>query len=175
MPEPVLSINRAPVLTLWAAVVAEHLGFDEDESLSLGRALAGRTAQIKGRRLGIYKPHEEGLEKARKKKRGEQFWIELMGIPIPAKNTEQGIRALAGDQVVDSDTAERYLKSKFGDSLDAAREAMRKLAKSLSPQELANEAFALYGYFRPESPGGKKGWGAKGRLDLSTIEQLAKP
>ena len=28
-----ISINRAPVLTLWAAVVAEHLGFDREEAL----------------------------------------------------------------------------------------------------------------------------------------------
>ena len=29
-----LSINRAPVLTLWAAVVAERLGFEREEALS---------------------------------------------------------------------------------------------------------------------------------------------
>jgi hypothetical protein len=28
-------INRAPVLTLWAEVVAERLGFDYDEALSM--------------------------------------------------------------------------------------------------------------------------------------------
>ena len=33
-------INRAPVLTLWAAVVAERLGFRRDEALTLGRAVA---------------------------------------------------------------------------------------------------------------------------------------
>ena len=49
-------INRAPVLTLWAAVVAERLGFDRKEALSLGKAVAGLTAQSKGRRLGILHP-----------------------------------------------------------------------------------------------------------------------
>ena len=34
-----IKINRAPALTLWAAVVAERLGFDE--ALTLGRAVAG--------------------------------------------------------------------------------------------------------------------------------------
>ena len=91
MPSKTISINRAPVLTLWAAVVAERLGFDEDEGLSLGKALAGLTAQTKGRRLGIYKPHEEGTKQAREKERGEEFWIELCGRPLPAKNTEDGI------------------------------------------------------------------------------------
>jgi hypothetical protein len=54
-----ISINRAPVLTLWAAVVARRLGLDEDEALSLGKAVAGLNAQAKGRRLGIFKPHGE--------------------------------------------------------------------------------------------------------------------
>lgn len=49
-----ISINRAPVLTLWAAVVSQRLGFRWDESLSLGRALAGLNAQSKGRRLGLF-------------------------------------------------------------------------------------------------------------------------
>jgi hypothetical protein len=31
-------INRAPVLTLWAAVVAEVLGLENDEALTFGRA-----------------------------------------------------------------------------------------------------------------------------------------
>ena len=36
-----IKINRAPVLTLWAAVGAERLGFDHDEALTLGRAVTG--------------------------------------------------------------------------------------------------------------------------------------
>src|SRR5262249_29274824 len=88
MSSKTISINRAPVLTLWASVVAERLSFDEDESLSLGKALAGLTAQTKGRRLGLYKPHEEGAKEAREKERGEEFWIELCGRPLPERNTE---------------------------------------------------------------------------------------
>jgi len=30
-------VNRAPVVTLWAAVVAEVLGFEHDEALTPGR------------------------------------------------------------------------------------------------------------------------------------------
>jgi hypothetical protein len=64
----IISINRAPVLTLWATVVAERLGFDHDEALTLGKAVAGLNAQAKGRRLGIFKPQEEHAQKAREKK-----------------------------------------------------------------------------------------------------------
>src|SRR5262249_7085085 len=89
-----ISINRAPVLTLWASVVAQRLGFDEDEALTLGRALAGLNAYSKGRRLGLFKPHEEKATKAREKEPGELFLIEVCGRAVPATNTEEGIRAL---------------------------------------------------------------------------------
>ena len=91
-----ISINRAPVLTLWAAAVAQRLGFNEDEALTLGKALTGLNAQAKGRRLGIFKPHEEKARKAREKEEGERFWIEVLGRPVPATNTDDGIRAVRG-------------------------------------------------------------------------------
>jgi hypothetical protein len=40
-------------------VVAPRLGFDEDEALTMARAVAGLNAKAKGRSLGIFKPHEE--------------------------------------------------------------------------------------------------------------------
>jgi hypothetical protein len=51
-----ISVNRAPVLTLWAAVVAERFSFDEDDALSLAKALAGLNAQAKGRRHRLKRP-----------------------------------------------------------------------------------------------------------------------
>ena len=47
-------VNRAPVLTLWAAVVTEVLGFGHDEALTLGRAVAGLNAYFKGISLGLF-------------------------------------------------------------------------------------------------------------------------
>lgn len=167
-----ITINRAPVLTLWAAVVAERLGFNRDEALSLGKAVAGLNAQAKGRRLGIFKPHEEKATKAREKKRGEEFWVEVCGRPVPAKNTKDGIRAVIGSSVIEPKAAQDYLESKFGEDLDAAQKAMTKLAKSYRPKELAAVAFALYEQFRPTIPEGVRGWGAKGELDLGLIASL---
>ena len=65
-----VTINRAPVLTLWATVVAERIGFDRDEALSLGKTVAGLNAQAKGRRLGIYTPKQEDIREAKRQKRG---------------------------------------------------------------------------------------------------------
>ena len=49
-----VKINRAPVLTLWAAIVAERLGQPPETALTLGRAVAGLNAQSKARRLGLH-------------------------------------------------------------------------------------------------------------------------
>ena len=65
-----VSINRAPVLTLWATVVAERLGYDHNCSLTLGKAVAGLNAQAKGQRLGIFeKPKERPIKLMRKKEK----------------------------------------------------------------------------------------------------------
>jgi hypothetical protein len=169
-----VSINRAPVLTLWAAIVAERLGFNRAEGLSLAKALAGLNAQSTGRRLGLFKPHEEKPKEARAKEANERFLIELLGRPVPARNADDGIRAVPGKQTIDPAGVERYLQDKFGDDLKAARTAMRKLARAYPPAELAHKAYGLYERFRPRIPEGVKGWGARGELDLGLIERLAK-
>ncbi|MBM3483736.1 MAG: hypothetical protein FJX66_10595 [Alphaproteobacteria bacterium] len=61
-----ITINRAPVLTLWAAVVAERLGFEWHEALTLGRAVAGLTAHSKGERLGLFEPTPEAIKDKRR-------------------------------------------------------------------------------------------------------------
>jgi hypothetical protein len=173
MTDRTVSINRAPVLTLWAAVVAERMGFDQDEALSLGRAVAGLNAQAKGRRLGVFKPHEQRPEAARKD-RGGRFLVEVCGRPVPAAVTEGGVRAVRGGRAIDPGGVEAYLERAFGDDLKAARAAMRKLARAYPPPELAVAAYPLYERFRPDVPAGRAGWGVRGKLDLGLIEQLAK-
>ena len=94
MTERNILINRAPVLTLWATTVAERLGFGKDEALSLGKAVAGLNAQSKGQRLGIFKPVPQEVKKARARKRGEEFLVEICGRQVPAINTPDGVRAV---------------------------------------------------------------------------------
>jgi len=173
MPEGTILINRAPVLTLWAAVVAERLGFTWEEALSLGKAVAGLNAQAKGRALGIFQPRPEKVKEAREQTRGEEFWVEICGRPVPSKNTEDGVRAVSGDRPIEPTSVQRYLSQKFGEDLKLTREVMETLAAALDPQSLATGAFSLYERFRPEIPRGKRGWGAKGILDLGLIRSLA--
>ncbi len=173
MPERNILINRAPVLTLWATIVAERLGFDEDEALSLGKAVAGLNAQSKGQRLGIYKPMPQEVKKARARKRGEEFLIEICGRQVPAINTPDGVRAVNKNQPIEAKSVERYLESKFGESLGTARSAMHDLAKAFRSEQLLKNAFSLYEEFRPAIPEGVTGWGAKGKLDIDRIRSLA--
>ena len=161
------------MLTLWASVVAERLGFDQDEALSLGKALAGLNAQSKGRRLGIFHPSPKELKKVRERERGEEFWVDLLGRALPAVNTDEGVRAVVKSKPIEPEDVERYLESKFGDALTEVRKAMMKLAEAFRPDELAENAFRLYEQFRPQIPEGVSGWGAKGELDLGLIRKLA--
>jgi hypothetical protein len=167
-------INRAPVLTLWATIVAERLGFNQDEALTLGKAVAGLTAQSKGRRLGIFKPVPQEVKRARARKRGEEFLIEICGRSVSAVNTPDGVRAMIKDKPIEPKNVERYLESKFGESLEPARAAMQDLAKAFRPEQLSRDAFGLYERFRPSIPEGVTGWGAKGKLDIDRIRSLAR-
>jgi hypothetical protein len=168
-----IQINRAPVLTLWASVVAERLGFAHDEALSLGKALAGLNAQSKGQRLGIFKPTPKELKKVREHERGEEFRVELLGRALPAVNTDQGVRAVIKAKPIEPEGVERYLEGKFGDALPEVLKAMTELANALNPDELAQKGFNLCEQFRPVIPEGVQGWGAKRELDLERIRKLA--
>jgi len=160
-------INRAPVLTLWAAVVAEVLGFEHDEALTLGRAVAGLNAYSKGVSLGLFQPTPREVKEQRQKMRKEEtVTIDLLHRAVPAKRTDEGLRALSGDSPIQPGSVQKYLESKFSDSLGEVYEAMLGLAKSMEPSRLAEKAYGLYERFRPEIPPGKKDWGASGKLDL---------
>src|SRR5512143_2195762 len=152
-----ITINRAPVLTLWAAIVAERQGYAPDTALTLGQSLAGLNAQSKGRRLGIYEAKKETPEAGKKQvaaaARPES--VRLLGREVPTVKTAQGLRAAVEGKPVDPLTVEAYLEKKFGADLAEARLALQALARSYSPAKLEEQAFSLYEKFRPTVPEGK--------------------
>ncbi len=173
-----LRINRAPVLTLWAAVVAERLGSPWETALTVGQAVAGMTAHAKGVRLGIYaQPTERPHEPPQPKPEGATGAVRslpLLGRNVPVVPTKEGLRAISKGEIAKPESVARYLAGKFGDELEPARAAMKRLAASLSADELNEQAFQLYERFRPEVPADEKGWGAKGVFDRAKIEALVK-
>jgi len=168
-----VKVNRAPVLALWAAVVAERMGYCTASALTLGKAVAGLNAQSKGRRLGLFGEPEPGAKKPSRALPSVRR-VPLLGRSVPVVETPQGPCAVANDRRLQPEAVERYLGQKFGDALDDVRGAMRDLARSYPRAELAEAAYSLYEKFRPRIPEGTKGWGASGTLDLELIRSLAR-
>jgi hypothetical protein len=90
-------INRAPIMTAWAAIVAERLGFEREEALSIGEAILrqpidnanfaiSRIASVytemnavsKGLSIGVYSPGK-GKEAQLSVTDGAQPYVDLMG------------------------------------------------------------------------------------------------
>jgi len=170
----IVTINRAPVLTLWASVVAERRGYDEAASLTLGRAVAALNAQSKGRRLGIFKSRKKEPEKPRPETPDELSRVEVCGRTVLVRQTRQGIRAVLGGKLIRPDSVRKYLERAFGANLKPVRVVLRKLAGTWEPEELERGAYALYEQFRPAVPNGAGGWGAKGELNLDSIRRLGR-
>jgi hypothetical protein len=175
MGTPQVTINRAPVLTLWAAVVAERLGHDRDAALTLGKAVAGLNAHSKARRLGIVEvaiDHGQQRDPSAREP-AKPTVVTVLGRPVPVIHTAHGVRATRNGQPIDPAGVRRYLKQKFGQALHDVQAAMETLAEAYPPEQLAAKAYALYEQFRPAIPEGRRGWGAAGPLDLDMIHTLA--
>ena len=80
-----IRINRAPVLTLWAAVVAERLGYGPETALTLGRYVAGSSARAKAKRIGLVDDRLETEERARhaEEVKPRRKTIRLLGRDVP--------------------------------------------------------------------------------------------
>ncbi len=122
-----IRINRAPLLTLWAAVVAERLGFDYDTALSLGRAVAGLNAYSKGVSLRLFEPSSEAVdERLQKAKAGTTLRVDLLHRAVPVMATPDGLRAFSKDRPISPARVEHHLGNNFGDNLGSAMRAMVK-------------------------------------------------
>ena len=177
-PTSSILINRAPVLTLWAAVIAEREGYTFEEGLTLGRWISGVLAQSKGRSLGIFEPHEKTeAEKEARRRRDEQLGvhrIDTFGMHVPVVEKSGKQFAVSEGKPINPDSVYSYLLKAFGgeeSTLNAAKEAMQALAESIPKEEAGKRAYSLYERFRPEWKG-KAAWGSKGHLDLDLIRSL---
>lgn len=165
-----VQVNRAPVLTLWAAVVAERLGHPPDLALSLAKVVAGSAARAKARRLGIAEESDKARERHDAAPVSPQQTLQLLGKQIRLTHDEDGVvLADGGGQPEPAKPVRAYLARAFGEHLSTVRAAMEALASRYDPQELNRIGFRLYEHFRPEVPPDAKGWGAKGLLDLDKV------
>jgi hypothetical protein len=173
-------INRAPVLQLWAASVANitHPELSWETCLSAGSAVSSICAVAKGRSIGTVpekddsEAKQEKHEKA-KEKRKDLDEIDVMHFKLRLKD---GL-AVVGSDEKGKPGSEDALKKKFGDEqYDRTKGAFDDALKSWKgrEKELNNNAFHFYEAFRPDVSKGQKGWGRKGELNLNTIASTVK-
>jgi hypothetical protein len=157
-----VTVNRAPVLTLWAAIVAERLGHPADTALTLGRAVAGSAARTKARSIGREeRPTDRDADTPRLAVEHVTAPVLLLGKTIRLlPNADGELRAAEDDVPADPAAVERYIAKAFGDHLAEVRAAMQLLAAKYDPIELNRIGLKLYERFqqtfRPETKGGAR-------------------
>jgi hypothetical protein len=186
-------INRSPVLTLWAAMVAKHLyHLSLDEALSLGSAFASQTAQAKGQALGIYSSdtitsarNDNSTTKIKEDETPQNdsatiattHDYQLMGQTICTKqlhatNGPVVLRAVSNDKLVDPHSAWSHLRKRFGTALGYVMAQMDAACTAAGEEELRRTAYRYYMHIRPNIPSGTRGWGAHGRLETSKLSDF---
>lgn len=167
-------VHRAPLLSLWGAVVAERLGFDRAEALTFGRAVSILENPTDALAPGTFCPNPRHVGKWKSELRpGEIVHVILLGRAVPAMLTPEGLRACPKSSPIDPLSVERQLENAFASSLENFRQEMEDLAFSRPPEALAAEALALFESFRPELPPQSDGCGGAGRAKLDSIRRLS--
>jgi hypothetical protein len=97
---PPIRVNRAPVLTLWAVVGAERVGYPPDTALTLGRFVAGSSARAKARRLGISDKKQDAEERHARAAEltPRRQTVRLLGRDIPVLAAEDARTRFAGER-----------------------------------------------------------------------------
>ncbi|TDL29570.1 hypothetical protein BD410DRAFT_709803 [Rickenella mellea] len=159
-------VNRAPVMTAWATVVAERLGFKREEALSIASAYTEMNAISKGVSIGVF---DDSKGKGVDLKKGDaQPFVDFMG-RRPVFTTQSGDwRALVKGQPILPSIAYSYITRAFRQTLPFVMGALRLLATSYSPTQLNAEAFSLYSQFRPAV----NKWGGRSEVRCDTILAL---
>ncbi|PIL37119.1 hypothetical protein GSI_00811 [Ganoderma sinense ZZ0214-1] len=161
-------INRAPIMMAWAFVVAERMGFQREEALSIASVYTEMNAISKGVSLGLYKDgKQDGREASRT---GSQPYVELMGRRPLYQTANSQWRALSAGAPVPPTSAFSYITRALRQTAPNIVGALRLLAESFPPKELNEKGFSLYADFRPQS----EGWGQRGEVRCSTILGLRK-
>ncbi|TFK43459.1 hypothetical protein BDQ12DRAFT_731481 [Crucibulum laeve] len=159
-------VNRAPLMTAWATIVAERMNFQREEALSIASVYTEMNAVSKGVSLGCFeKGREMGMEATRT---GSQPYVELMG-RRPLYRTQTGQwRALSNGDPVPPSTAFSYISRSFRQTTPHIIGALRLLAGTYSRNELNKNGWGLYTEFRPTADE----WGARSEVRCSSILAL---
>ncbi|KAJ7754232.1 hypothetical protein DFH07DRAFT_868610 [Mycena maculata] len=162
-------VNRAPLMTAWSTLVAERLGFQREEALSIASVFTELNAVSKGVSMGIYKQGtERGMEAS---KAGSQPFVDLMGRSPLFQTQNSQWRALSNGTAIQPSTAFSYISRALRQTTPHIIGALRLLVESFTPEEINAKAWGLYAEFRPEV----NGWGERAEVKCEKILGLRKP
>ncbi|KAE9410642.1 hypothetical protein BT96DRAFT_984149 [Gymnopus androsaceus JB14] len=162
-------VNRAPLMTAWSTIVAERMGFEREEALSIASSYTEMNAIAKGVSLGIYKDgKQKGLEAV---KGGTQPYVDIMGRRPLYQIHNDRWRALHSGAPTHPNTAFSYISRSLRQTMPFIIGALRLLANSFSPQEINEKGWGLYTQFRPAV----EGWGNRSEVRCAVILALRNP
>jgi len=172
-----ITVNRAPVLTLFAACVTEflHSHLSWQTCLSAGASIASLCAISKGRSIGAIDPPSQDKKTKQDKTSDDddnedEEEITVMHFPLHIKNglvVDRSSKPKPGN--------EKTLESKFGEEEEhEARQVFRDCLQTWKghEDELNKKAFGMYEKFRPDVAKGQRGWGRKGEMSLEEVEKV---
>ncbi|ETW84001.1 hypothetical protein HETIRDRAFT_239532, partial [Heterobasidion irregulare TC 32-1] len=171
-------VNRAPIMMAWAFIVAERLGFQRAEALSIASVYTEMNAISKGVALNIFPTTQPyTLAAADASPHGAQPYVTLLSRRVPLLQTAAGTwRALALSPSAHAGpappgAAHAYIARALKHTAPAVLGALRLLAASYADADALNrDGWALYAAFRPAVDG----WGQRGEVRCATILGLRK-
>jgi hypothetical protein len=131
------TLNRFPLLGLWAEEAARRLGYTRAEAESLGHAYAVLYA-IRARGKPKHAPEEKGAAKKPRRRAGAET-LEFAGDELDiVRDTEGGVRGRVGHEREQTPATYRAsIAAKFpGGYYDKFREAFRRVLKNYPPRRL---------------------------------------
>ena len=167
-------INRSPILTLWAAVVAKKIFcISLEEALTFGSAYAAECAKAKGTSLGIFsdKPAVAEASSGKDSEQNETQSFPLMHQTVQANQTPNGLRAIGNGKEQDPNSVWKSLTKKLGVDLPFVFRQMEEAAENAG-DDLDATAYNYYMHIRPDIPHGTKGWGAHGYMETSKLSNF---
>ncbi|KAJ3028771.1 hypothetical protein HDV00_010032, partial [Rhizophlyctis rosea] len=155
-----ITINRSPILCLWATVVAERIGYPWREAMSLGKGVQSMLCHSRSQSLtpSRARPTAPTLTSHTTL----LTYFSHLTIPITPPHITP-IRALDPKTLspVDPTATHWYLLSSFGPRFEDAKRAFQIVASRMGVDEVRGRAWEVYVRVRPET-----GWGGRGEVDL---------
>lgn len=179
----VVVVNRAPVLTLWGAIVSHREGqcreppVTWEEALTYGKAVANLCARTKGTKLGLMEANRnnqsEPYQQSLKKHKSNFGAVKVFGTSLEVSTVNGRLYGVEDGHPVSPSRVLSYLENSFGANLPRVKQALEAVAVQFPPEDLSAQAFRLYENFRPVVAPGRGGWGQKGVLNLQYVRALA--